>query len=161
MVAKDAANRTPPPLTAVLLGAGGAVPFVGLAMASWIAAETTALIAIEWVVFYAAVIMSFIGGAHWGFASVRMDIRSAATPDSLLALSILPSLIGWAALLLPAPWSAGTLAAAFVAILPLDRWAQARTFAPEWWMRLRLPLSATVATALAVTTAAAVLRFDP
>jgi hypothetical protein len=161
MAAAHVVDRTPPPRTAVLLGAGGAVPFVGLAVASWIANETIALIAIDWVVFYAAVILSFIGGAHWGFASVCMDIRSAAAPIRLLAFSVLPSLIGWAALLLPAPWSAGTLAAAFVAILPLDHWAQARSFAPGWWMRLRLPLSATVSTALAVTTAAIVLRFDP
>lgn len=129
-------------------------------MASWIATETTALAAVNWVVFYAAVILSFIGGAHWGFASAHMDNRSAAAPSRLLVLSVLPSLIGWAALLLPAPWSAGMLAAAFVATLPLDRWAQARSFAPEWWMRLRLPLSATVATLLVVTTAATVLRFD-
>jgi len=146
---------------AVLLGVSGAVPFIVLALASWIAAETTALVAVEWVLFYAAVILSFIGGAHWGFASVYLDNRRTAALSRLLVFSVLPSLIGWAALLFPAPWSAGTLAAAFVAILPLDRWAQAHSFAPEWWMRLRLPLSATVATALAVTTAAAVLRFDP
>ncbi len=160
MAAANANREMPPPRTAVLLGAGGAVPFIALAIASWIATEKAALIAAEWVLAYAAVILSFIGGAHWGFASLRSGTHSASGPSLLLALSVLPSLIGWAALLLPALWSAGTLTLAFIAILPVDRWAQARSLAPDWWMRLRLPLSVTVATALAITTAAVVFRFD-
>ncbi len=160
VAAANANSIMPPSRTAVLLGGGGAVPFIALAIASWMATENAALIAAEWVLAYAAVILSFIGGAHWGFASLRSGAHSASSPSLVLALSVLPSVIGWAALLSPAPWSAGTLAVAFIAILPLDHWAQARSLAPDWWMRLRLPLSVTVATALAITTAAVVVRFN-
>jgi hypothetical protein len=34
-----------------------------------------------------------------------------------------------------------------------------RSLTPNWWMRLRLPLSAAVATSLFVTCAATLLRF--
>jgi hypothetical protein len=148
-----------PPRTALWLGGLGVLPFLVLTVAACVAAEWVAIAAIEAEIAYGAVILSFIAGVHWGFASHFMTDRKAGLAHILLGLSVLPSLVGWVALLLPTPWSAVLLGIAFAAILSLDRWALAISFAPSWWMRLRLPLSATVAILLCVTFAAALVRF--
>lgn len=154
-------DRTgPPPGIAFWLGAFGVVPFAALTVAAWVANETMASAATFAVVAYGAVILSFLAGAHWGFASIAMKHRPAPARRLLIA-SVAPSLVGWVALLLPAPWSAAVLGASFIAILVLDRWAEKRGFAPGWWLRLRIPLSATVATLLVVAFASAFIRFGP
>ena len=140
-------GSTAPPKTAIWLGALGLMPFAALTATALIGDGTSASTALFAVVVYGAVILSFLGGAHWGFASAGMKYQPAAAPP-LLVMSVVPSLLGWVAVLLPMPWSAAVLATAFLAILPLDRWALTHDFAPRWWLRLRIPLSATVSTLL-------------
>ena len=53
-----------------MLGGAGALPFVVLAIAAWTVAGSIGPVAIDGILTYGAVILSFIGGAHWGFASV-------------------------------------------------------------------------------------------
>ncbi|QSR34598.1 DUF3429 domain-containing protein [Marinobacterium iners] len=77
--------------TAYLLGLSGLIPFVGL----------TALMYQPWAITfflsYSAVILSFLGGIHWGVA-----LRDEQWSNSWrLCLCMLPSLLGWLALLLP------------------------------------------------------------
>ncbi len=135
------------PKKAVWLGALGLIPFAALTAIAVFGNGTNASAALFAVVAYGAVILSFLGGAHWGFASAAMKDQPAAA-SRLLVMSVVPSLLGWVAVLLPMPWSAAVLAVAFLAILPLDRWALTHAFAPGWWLRLRIPLSATVSTLL-------------
>ena len=149
-----------PPRLALGLSAFGVVPFAALAAAAWIGDPETASAAVFAVAAYGAVILSFIAGAHWGFASLKLKEQN--TPASrLLAWSVVPSLVGWTALLLPAPWSLAVLGMAVAAVLFLDRWAAEWSLAPGWWLRLRTPLSATVSGLLFVAFAAALLRFGP
>jgi hypothetical protein len=150
----------PPPRTALCLGAFGVLPFAALTVAAWIANEAVASVAMFAVIAYGAVILSFLAGAHWGFASTAMKQRPEPARRLLIA-SVAPSLVGWVALLLPVPWSAAVLAAAFIAILLLDHWAARCDFAPCWWLRLRIPLSATVATLLVLVFASVFIRFGP
>jgi len=147
-----------PPKTAILLGILGVLPFVALTVLSWIADEAAGSAAFFAVVAYGAVILSFLGGAHWGLASGRIEDQPAAA-SRLLIFSVVPSLVGWAALLVPAPWSAAVLAVAFVAVLTLDRSAAKRSLAPDWWLCLRTPLSATVAVLLLLTFVSVLMRF--
>ena len=84
---------------------------------------------------YGMVILSFMSGTIWGFAT-RAEGRHAAV---LYALSTLPAL--WAMFL---GFSALALALGFLLLLLLDRHAQAVGLAPPWWMRLRLLLTALV-----------------
>lgn len=158
MISQETTGASPPK-TALWLGGLGALPFLALTIAACVAAEWVAIAAIKAEVAYGAVILSFIAGAHWGFASYHITGRSIGLARTLLVLSVLPSLVGWMALLLPTQWSAVLLGIAFAAILSLDRWALAISFAPPWWMQLRLPLSATVAILLCITFAAALVRF--
>ena len=148
------ASHDSPPLGALMLGGAGALPFVVLAIAAWTVAGSIGPVAIDGILTYGAVILSFIGGAHWGFASVRVEDDRVPKARWLLLASVLPSLVGWGALLFSPPWSALVLGCAFIAVVPLDSWARARALAPPWWMRLRLPLSAIAAMSLFVTGAA-------
>jgi hypothetical protein len=87
---------------------------------------------------YGALIASFIGGAWWGLAANK---AKGAALTRWLVLSVLPMLAAWVALLLP-PQAGLLLLAVIFALLPLaDRAAQAGAMAPDWWWRLRLPLS--------------------
>jgi putative flippase GtrA len=156
--ADDRAAVSGPPPFAVTLGASGAIPFVALAVAAWVVEPPLALWIAGAAATYGAVILSFIAGAHWGFASLG-PIGNEAAARRLLGFSVVPSLLGWAALLLPSPWPLPVLAAAFLAVLALDRSAASRGLAPPWWMRLRVPLSVTVACCLAATLVALLARF--
>ncbi|MFO1070101.1 MAG: DUF3429 domain-containing protein [Geminicoccaceae bacterium] len=147
------ALRTPsPPPAALWLGGSGLLPFAGLALATWLLPEARVPAAVHAVVAYGAVILSFVGGAHWGFGSKGPG--SAA----LLAASVVPSLLGWVALLLPPVPGLLLLAAGFAAVLLVDREAVSAALAPPWWMRLRLPLSLTVAALLLLAVAGVLLR---
>lgn len=148
------------PRTVAWLGALGVIPFAVLTGMAWVATEAAASAALFAVVAYGAVILSFIAGAHWGFAGIALGRRPEVASRMLVA-SVMPSLVGWAALLLPGPWPAAILAIAFIAILALDRWALRRALAPCWWLRLRIPLSATVGTLLVLAFASVFIRFGP
>ena len=90
--------------TAHLLGLSGLIPFVGL----------TALMHQPWAATYflpySAVILSFLGGIHWGVA--LQDPRWSNSWR--LSLCMLPSLIGWVALTLPLKESLILLMIAYV-----------------------------------------------
>ena len=45
---------------------------------------------------YAALIVSFLGGIHWGLA-----FRQSAPPASLFVWGVVPSLLAWVAVLMP------------------------------------------------------------
>lgn len=145
---------------AVWLGALGVIPFAALTGMAWLAGEAVASAAAFAVVAYGAVILSFLGGAHWGLASRGMN-EQPTLASRLLILSVVPSLTGWVALLFPMPWSQAVLAIAFIAILPLDRWAREHAFAPRWWLRLRVPLSAAVSILLLLASLSALVRSGP
>lgn len=125
------------PRPALLLGAAGLLP--SLAMPAMLAAgDGAAAFALQAGPAYGALIASFIGGAWWGLAANR---AGDAALTRWLVLSVLPMLAAWVALLLP-PHAGLLLLAVIFALLPLaDRAAQAAALAPEWWWRLRLPLS--------------------
>jgi hypothetical protein len=98
---------------------------------------------------YGAVIISFLGGIHWGMAIA--DLRGSQTVSTFnrrLGISVIPALAGWGALFLPPPYGFLILAAAFVSILFFDVQATRKSEAPAWYPRLRWPLTAVVATSL-------------
>jgi hypothetical protein len=92
-----------PPALAQALGAGGLVPFAGLALVLWLVPpDPGAWVALA-LVGYGALIVSFLGGIHWGVAMAQ----GLATTRHL-AWGVAPSLLAWPALLMPAhaalPW---------------------------------------------------------
>ncbi len=131
------AMKTRVPLPALLLGFAGLIPPAGLTIVALLDLGLFAPSTPGFVLTYAAVILSFLGGTWWGFVS-----RSDRPGLGLLAISVLPALGGWAAIFsFQPPAALFALAFALLAALAVDAYLTQRRLAPRWWMRLRLPLS--------------------
>ena len=141
----------PPPIpeAARWLGATGAIPFVGLAVGSLLLDADAQSLVLFALAAYGAVILSFLGGVHWGLAIG--GVGSASEQGALsgrLTLSVVPSLVGWAALLAPATVCLLVLAVAFVLMLWIDVQAGRNHRVPAWYPQLRWPLTLVVVTFL-------------
>ena len=126
-----------PPAAALALGYAGLIPFVAGAVATWLLAGEARLQAAFWLAAYAAVIVSFLGGIHWGLGMLRGDAAH-------FAWGVVPSLVAWPALLLPPAPALGVLSAAVLVCFVVDR----RVYAAcglQAWLALRLPLTAVAA----------------
>jgi len=142
------------PRAPVVLGFAGLIPFLwgGLTvllpdLGEWGARALGPRFAGPYVMlFYGAVILSFMSGVLWGFATRLEGARATAG----YALSVLPAL--WAFLMTGGgAASAGlSLIAGFTAILALDWYFWRLGAAPGWWMQLRIMLSAVVLACLAI-----------
>lgn len=83
---------------------------------------------------YSAVILSFLGGIHWGVAMQG----GYAKPERNLVLCMWPSVFGWIAVaFLPVLWALAGLGFAFLAWLNYDL-RQIRT---TWYEDLRRPIT--------------------
>lgn len=142
------------PRSALILGLAGVVPFAWGALtllsdplSDWGMATFGPRFVGPYVqLFYGAVILSFMSGVLWGFATKATGSRAATG----YALSVIPAL--WVFFMTGGgPVAAGiALIGGFFALLVLD-WAFWRWgLAPDWWMRLRMLLTALVVACLAV-----------
>lgn len=140
------------PAAALLLGAAGVIPFAGLALV--IALGGVGLLAPEQAErvlrLYAALILSFMGGAQWGLASARRPAPSARS----LTVAVLPALFAWATFLIPSGPGLLALSGAFLALMLYDLWTVRRGEAPAWYGRLRIGLTLAVVGSLQVALAA-------
>lgn len=139
--------RRPTP-AAWALGLGGLIPFVaGAAALLWPGAVPVAVPggAAAALAAYAAVIVSFLGGIHWGLAFVQ----PGGSATTRLVWGVVPSLIAWPALLLPPAWSLAVLAAALVLCFMVDRRAYPALGLAAW-----LPLRGLLTTVAAISCAA-------
>jgi len=50
---------------------------------------------VEMQLFYGATILTFLGGAHWGFASTSYNTKSTIVNSARFTYGVLPSLIAW------------------------------------------------------------------
>lgn len=86
------------PAGAQALGFAGLIPFIAAAFATLLLPEAGQReLAGRALLAYGAVILSFLGGVHWGL--VLRD--RPARPSRPLAIGVLPSLFGWGSLFLP------------------------------------------------------------
>lgn len=143
-------SRVPP--SALALGLAGVVPFAACAGAPWVV-EDPALRAdfARALAAYGAVILSFLGGVRWGSALALPSAQ--ATPE--LVLAVIPSLLGWCALLLPGesqPLLALGLGFAVFGILDVREGGRGAW--PRWYSRLRLLLTVLVLGCLGTALAA-------
>lgn len=136
------------PGAALVLGVLGILPFVVFALASHLTEGFIQAQAWFALTAYGAVILSFLGGVHWGMAIARNYPATIMTPR--LIISVVPSLFGWAALMMPTVIGLLTMALAYGAMLWTDFHATRLGHAPAWYPRLRLPLTAGVVLCLLV-----------
>jgi len=130
------------PPAARWLGFAGLIPFVAAAAAGIVPAAPLHDLALQALLAYGAVILSFLGGIRWGLAVAKAD---PAAMSVHLCVSVLPALLGWSALLVPSSTGLILLALGFAAMLLADL---RLTMAPPWYRSLRLPLSAGALAAL-------------
>ena len=142
----EASDRVPP--SAKWLGGLGAAPFIGLAGAIPLLAGEERSLAAHALVAYGATIVSFLGGVHWGLAIRSQGRAEGGNLPQRLILSVIPSLVGWVALLVAQKNGLFVLALAFAAMLAVDIWTTRVGQAPPWYPRLRIPLSCVVVAAL-------------
>lgn len=144
----------PIPRSALLLGLAGVIPFcwgaataLSMPLASFSGQWFGPLFTGTYLsLTYGVVILSFMSGVLWGFAT-RAEGSEAAVGYSL---SVIPAL--WAFFMVngdPAD-AAINLAAGFTGLLMLDWHFWKMGTAPDWWLRLRLGLTALVLVCLSV-----------
>ena len=97
---------------ASILGYSGTIPFISLAVilllanASFTTPAASALAASALHI-YGAIILSFLGGLHWGRIACNPDIKPS--DKWFLIYSVIPSLIGWSSYLLADIWQDAAL----------------------------------------------------
>ncbi len=144
---------------ATLLGNFGLLPFYALAVAAWLPlAPLPARIVDLAFVAYAAVILSFLGAVHWGLAMATPGLDKTRRWQAL-GWGVIPSLLGWLALLL----SLGGVSPALVCTLLIIDFVLCRlmdgllmreyTVQPGWYLPLRTRLTVLVCIAVAVVLA--------
>ncbi|MGI4730228.1 MAG: DUF3429 domain-containing protein [Janthinobacterium lividum] len=140
------------PAAVAVFGGAGLLPAIA-AVAGLFVAPAGSPQQFAWVIliFYGALIFSFLGGTWWAFAargegSPRAEWLLAAVSPSLVSLVVLVMVL--------APGTrpaAAVLLAAGILLSPLvDGMLLSAGLAPAWWMRLRVPLSVGLAGCVAL-----------
>lgn len=137
------------PPAAKWLGIAGLIPFVGLTLIVADVADLQHDQALAALVAYGALILTFLGGAQWGLSISEPDDRGATW--CRLSISVLPSLVSWAALLMSSSAGLITLAISFAMVLIVDVAWYRQGRSPEWYVRLRIGLSLCVIACLVTT----------
>jgi precorrin-6B methylase 2 len=135
------------PASVAWLGYGGLIPFVLLAAAAGLGGARAPLSRALFA--YGAVILSFVGALHWGFAMTLRDLP-VSRRKTVFIWSVVPALLAWVALLLaPAP-AAAVMILGFLAHYRRDVELARTTALPAWYLPLRLRLTTVACACLAL-----------
>lgn len=135
------------PKAAAALGFAGLIPFAAGAAGAWFLPDVSLrAYAVYAQIAYGACIASFMGAVHWGVAVARLpdgrtdgDAGSAAAVQ--MAVSVVPALLAWSALMMTPVYALFTLIATLGGTFLYDA-AQRRGGAlPAWYLVLRKPLT--------------------
>lgn len=124
---------------ALKLGYLGLVPFLLGALLVWLVRPDAHPDVVDALAKYAAVVVSFLGGIHWGLA-MRQGVPSPAP----FAWGVVPTLVAWVAVVMPAYAGLVVQGAMLVACYLVDRKSYPALGASAW-LTLRFRLSAIAA----------------
>jgi len=136
------------PRSAALLGFGGLLPFVGLALTAFVDRHH-GIVWADALVAYGAVILSFVGALHWGFA-MALPAMPQALRRNCFVWSVVPALLAWPAVMLEPALGAPLLVVGFVAHIWQDHRLAGRVVLPDWYLPLRRQLSIVACVCLAL-----------
>lgn len=122
------------------LGLAGLIPFLGGSLLAWLAPEAWQATAIDAFAYYSAIILSFLGGVHWGSA---LQVSRPGNVGRLM-LAMVPSLIAWPALLLNTQTGLWVLLCGFLLVGGYDISRVGREGFPSWYFKLRSLLTVVV-----------------
>lgn len=129
-------SKSTPPLWALRLGYAGLIPFVLGAALIWLVQRAALPYVMLALSAYAAVIISFLGGIHWGLA-MREGSAAEAFP---FVWGVAPSLVAWVAVVMP-PWAGLVVSGVMlVACYAVDRHYYVR-YGMAAWLPLRMRLT--------------------
>ena len=144
-------NRPLPPF-ALLLGIAGLIPFAVCGLGALANAPPNDARALLALIAYGAVILAFLGGVHWGFALDADTAAPVRVQRGRLGLGVLPSLVGWVAILIAVLGferiALVLLVLGFAAATVLEGRASRGGFVPKGYMGLRWVLSSVVVVVL-------------
>ncbi|MCB1801442.1 MAG: DUF3429 domain-containing protein [Gammaproteobacteria bacterium] len=127
------------------LGYAGLIPFLACLAVMLLAQDPQwRVVASDTLRHYAAVIASFLGAVHWG---VTGDNRPGLQ-HARLRWGVMPALLAWTLLALPARFAFAGFAVLFGLILVVDRYLL--PVLDDRYRRLRLPLTGVVVLVLVV-----------
>ncbi len=133
-----------PPVAALLLGYAGLLPpMIGIVLRLVDPAKGGMMLALS--LLYAALILSFLGGAWWGMAAARVNGAALTLWLGLAVVPTLVALVAGAVLFASVVSAAAVVAAGLLGSLLVDMMLIRAGHAPVWWMKLRLPLSVALA----------------
>ena len=132
------------PSVAARLGYAGLIPFVVLSVSLWFAGQSLRDPALQALLLYAAIILSFMGAIHWGVGMSKAEVASTR----LLVFSVIPPLIAWFAAFLPTLVQISVLYLAFAGLCVFDSREARAGHLPKWYPRLRVPLTVVVVASL-------------
>lgn len=141
---------------AVQLGYAGLLPFLLMMLGVWFADVSWMDDFVKGQLAYAIVILSFLGGLHWGAALLRPELAETDKKKAL-AWGVTPSLIAWSSTLFGG-FGFAVLMAGFIAALQVDRQLYPLYGMPEWMLVLRKKLTIVVVLTLIATVIGANLR---
>lgn len=142
----------PLPPFAIALGLAGLLPFLLCSLGALSLSSDGATRSLLALVAYGATILAFLGGVHWGFALDGSDMPSDRVQRLRFGLGVVPSLVGWSALLITFIGLPTTgllvLTAGFVGTTAVEAQAARRGLMPSRYMWLRWVLSIVVVVCL-------------
>ena len=122
------------PLWANFLGYAGVTPVLGLLILGW-TDQTWQQQSVSLACSYGALILSFLGGIHWGFATSGVASMKSLVP------SVAPSLWAWAALACPQAITLWALTFGLLLFYLYERRTSWVDKLPRWYLPLRLKLT--------------------
>jgi hypothetical protein len=138
------------------LGYAGLIPFLLMMLGVWFADVSWLGDFVKGQLAYGMVILSFLGGVHWG-AAIRSDAMPEAEIRKALTWGVTPSLIAWSATLFGG-FGFAVLMAGFVAALQVDKQMYPAYGLPDWLLVMRKKLTVVVILSLILTVIGANLR---
>ncbi|TAL22652.1 MAG: DUF3429 domain-containing protein [Aquabacterium sp.] len=127
---------------AAMLAYAGTLPFILGAALVWIVNARAHEHAMQLLALYAAAVVSFLGGIHWGLA-MRAD-SGESNADRRLSWGVAPAIVAWIAALMPPYAGLVVQGGMLIACYLVDRRAY-----PQWgaaaWLVLRFRLTAVAA----------------
>ena len=116
----------------------GALPFLSATFSLVAGGPFHPTTSVVMLITYGAVILSFLGGIHWGLALKLMD-AAPTSATRLFALSVVPSLLAWCVVMFMANPHLQLLAllGILVGVWAVDGLLSVQKLIPAWFFKLR------------------------
>jgi len=132
----------------VILALAGAIPFVAGTALLWIGSPVSPSLVTNALSAYAAVILSFLGGAQWGTA-LSINASAPRSARTLFLLSVMVPLLAWSMTFIDAIRHKLIFALGLFALIwVVDALLHLQQLIPAWFFRLRSIVTALVAVSL-------------